>query len=121
MGSVSVYDQMKDILDEYVDRVDDVSGDCAASAAKKTASKIKDTAARKTGEYAKGWRSKKTGDKSYTAYNATMPGLTHLLEYGHAIVNKKGYFGRVNGDHKIADAEQWGINEFESEIRRKLQ
>lgn len=59
MGSVSVYDQMKDILDEYVDRVDDVSGDCAASAAKKTASKIKDTAARKTGEYAKGWRSKK--------------------------------------------------------------
>ena len=121
MGSISVYEQMKDILDEYADRVDEVSIDCAASAARKTATKLKDSSARKTGEYAKGWRSKKTDDKGYTTYNATMPGLTHLLERGHAIVNKKGYFGRVNGDHKIADAEEWGINEYESEIRRKLQ
>ena len=121
MGSISVYDQMKDILDEYVDEVRDVSDACSSSASKKTAKRLKDTSARKTGEYAKGWRSKKTGDMAYTTYNATMPGLTHLLERGHAIVNKKGYYGRVAGDHKIEEAETWGIDEFESEIRRKLQ
>lgn len=121
MGSISVYDQMKDILDEYVDEVRDVSDACSSSASKKTAKRLKDTSARKTGEYAKGWRSTKTGDMAYTTHNATMPGLTHLLERGHAIVNKKGNYGRVAGDHKIEEAEQWGIDEFESEIRRKLQ
>ena len=54
MGSISVYEQMKDILDEYADRVDEVSIDCAASAARKTATKLKDSSARKTGEYAHG-------------------------------------------------------------------
>lgn len=41
--------------------------------------------------------------------NGKQPGLTHLLENGHMIVNKKGSYGRTSGIKHIApvnDEEQ---------------
>lgn len=59
-----------------------------------------------TGKYAKGWRTKSRTDKvtgqSETLYNAAKPGLTHLLEYGHA--NRDG--SRTPGIEHIRPIEQ---------------
>lgn len=113
--------QMTKILEDYSKRVQEVSRRSVNSTAKETAQRLKNTSARKTGEYAQGWTSKKVDSDTSVTYNRTMPGLTHLLENGHAIVNKKRHFGRVPGDHKIKDAEEWGAIELVNKIERGLQ
>jgi len=112
---------MTEILDGYVEEIRDAIQTETSKAAKDTAQRLRSTSARKTGEYREGWRSKRTTQSGAVTYNAKMPGLTHLLEKGHLIVNKKGTFGRVPGDHKIADAEQWGADEFERRLLRRIQ
>ncbi len=72
--------------------------------------------------YAKGWRVKyiRTGSNKFvfTIYNKTKPGLTHLLEKGHIIVQGKG--GRAKAYPHIAKVEQWCNSEFEKRIKRRL-
>ena len=120
MGKTSVYDQMKEILDDYEEDVHDLADKENKRAAKDAAAELRNTSAKKTGEYAQGWKSKKLGDMDFVTYNATMPGLTHLLEKGHQIVNKKGEYGRTRGDHKIADAEEKAVNELIQRIEKSL-
>ncbi len=113
--------QMKEILDDVLDNCEDASEEGCKQTARETAQTLKNTSSKKTGEYASGWTSKRLDKNSYVTYNKTMPGLTHLLENGHRIVNKKGEFGRVNGDHKIADAAEEGESLLLDNIMRKLQ
>ena len=72
------------------------------------------------GGYQKGWATKKTSEKSgqvsITVYNRKKPGLTHLLEKGHA---KRGG-GRVSGKPHIAPAEEYAASELEASIKRGL-
>lgn len=120
MGKTSVYDQMKDILDDCKEDIHDLANKESKKAASDASKELKNTSAKKTGEYARGWRSKRLGDMDYVTYNATAPGLTHLLENGHRIVNKKGEYGRTNGDHKIAEAEKKYVNELIQRIEKSL-
>ena len=120
MANDSVSAQMEKILDDYSAEIKNASRKSVQSTAKDTAQRLRDTSAKKTGEYAKGWASKRIDADTSVTYNRTMPGLTHLLERGHLIVNKKGTFGRVAGDHKIKDAEEWGISELEMRILRDI-
>lgn len=120
MGRVSLYDQMKDILEDYTEDIRDTVRGETNNAAKSTAKRLQSTSAKKTGEYARGWKSKRIDESSAVTYNATMPGLTHLLENGHVIRNKRGEYGRTSGDHKIADAEALGIQEYEDRVLRRL-
>ena len=116
----SVTAQMEAILNDYSRDVKDVARKSVKSTSKDAAQRLKSTSAKKTGEYAQGWASKRIDEDTYVTHNRTMPGLTHLLENGHAIVNKKGRFGRVPGDHKIKDTEEWGTSELEMRIIRDL-
>ena len=116
----SVTAQMTEILNDYSKEVKDVSRKSVKTTSKDTAQRLRDTSAKKTGEYAQGWGAKRIDEDTYVTYNRTMPGLTHLLEKGHVIVNKKGQFGRVPGDHKIKEAEEWGASELEMRITRGL-
>ena len=111
---------MKEILDDVLGNCEDASEEGCKQTAKETAQTLRNTSSKKTGEYASGWTSKRLGKNSYVTYNKTMPGLTHLLENGHRIVNKKGEFGRVDGDHKIADAAEEGESLLLDTIMRKL-
>lgn len=68
-----------------------------------------------SGRYAKGWKSRLvTGarTKQGIIYNADVPGLPHLLEYGHA--NRNG--GRTPGRIHIKTIEDQIVNEFEKEV-----
>lgn len=72
-----------------------------------------------TGRYAKGWKSKveagRMGAKA-TLYNASVPGLPHLLENGHA---KRGG-GRVPGRVHIKPVEDELIKTFESDLKEAI-
>lgn len=120
-GSVSA--QIKEVLDEYDERVKDVTNDAINSTSKESVAKLKNTSPKKSGKYARGWTTKKErgsgGINTVTVYNRVYQ-LTHLLENGHIVRNKKGTYGRVNGIKHIAPVEQWAISELPAEIERKL-
>lgn len=72
------------------------------------------------GHYKDGW-TKKTESESATSiririYNRKKPGLTHLLENGHA---KRGG-GRVNGIPHITPAEKMAAEEYEKRLKARL-
>lgn len=120
-GSVSA--QVGEILEEYNERVKDVTNNAINSVSKESVSKLKNTSQKSSGEYARGWTTKKErgsgGINTVTVHNRVYQ-LTHLLENGHIIRNKKGTYGRTPGIKHIAPVEQWAINELPSEVERKL-
>lgn len=116
----SIEAQLSNILNEYMDKVDDVVRKDTGSTAREASQKLRGTSPKKTGEYASGWGSKQIDDKTAVSYNKKMPGLTHLLEKGHVIRNKKGDFGRAPAHPHIAPvAEEMG-QKFEEKVKRDL-
>ena len=107
-------------LDEYKKVTDEVVKTAVNSVSKETKAMAQAGSPVKSGGYQKGWAVKKTSEKtgqvSITVYNRTKPGLTHLLEKGHA---KRGG-GRVAGRPHIAPAEQAGIEQLQSLIEKAL-
>ena len=73
-----------------------------------------------TGKYASGWTAKvEEVSKAFakaTLHNSTLPGLPHLLEFGHA---KRGG-GRVSGRVHIKPVEDEMIDAFEQALRDRL-
>lgn len=104
-----------EILDEYGDEVVGNLEEITKRVAKEGAKTAKAEAKGKfrgTGKYAKGWTSTvETGRLSTqgTIYNKDLPGLPHLLEYGHA--NRGG--GRTPGKPHLKAVEQRVIKQFE--------
>lgn len=107
-------------LEEYKDFTDEVVKEAVDSVSKEAKSIAKSGSPELYGGYKKGWTVKKTIDQesrvSVTVHNRKKPGLTHLLEKGHA---KRGG-GRVEGITHIALAEEYAIKELEAEIRKGL-
>lgn len=69
-----------------------------------------------SGKYARGWRGKterKRMGAEGVIYNATTPGLPHLLEHGHAKRNG----GRVSGRSHIKPVEDRIAKDFERKVR----
>ncbi|WP_449457932.1 HK97 gp10 family phage protein [Streptococcus suis] len=97
-------DTMREVVEEVTDDTVDV---------------LKATSPKKSGRYAKGWKSKATTDTNTaltkTIHNRT-PGLTHLLEDGHAKQNG----GRVEGRKHIAPVEKSAIKSLKTKLRQKL-
>lgn len=120
-GSVSA--QVGKILDEYSKEVKDVTNDAINNVSKESVSKLKNTSPKKSGKYARGWTVRKErgsgGINTVTVHNKVYQ-LTHLLENGHIVRNKKGTYGRANGIKHIAPVEEWACSELPLEIERKL-
>ena len=79
--------------------------------AKNTAKELKGASPRKSGGYAGGWTAKtvfkSNEDIRITVHNRKKPGLTHLLEHGHAKPNG----GRTGARVHIKPAEEKAIQE----------
>ena len=119
--TISVTAQMEAVLDEISEEARELSDKNAKVCAKEASAKLQSASPKKTGSYAKGWTSKKLGQGAYVVYNKTDAPLTHLLENGHAIVNKKGSFGRVPGIKHIEPVEKEFVEKFfEDCMRDKL-
>ena len=113
-------DEIMDALEEYREMTDEVVQTAVDTVSKETKKLVQAGSPVQTGGYQKGWAVKKTsakaGQVSITVYNRKKPGLTHLLEKGHA---KRGG-GRVAGQPHIAPAEQYAVSELENKIKRGL-
>lgn len=113
-------DEIMDALEEYKEMTDEVVQTTVDIVSKETKKIVQAGSPVQTGGYQKGWAVKKTsakaGQVSITVYNRKKPGLTHLLEKGHA---KRGG-GRVAGQPHIAPAEQYAVSELENKIKRGL-
>lgn len=109
---------ISDIFEEYADDITGNILDITEAVGRKGVNLIK-TASRAdfkgTGLYAKGW-GLNTFNKRLTSTaiisNKKVPGLPHLLEYGHA--NRNG--GRTQGKVHIAPIEKALVEEFERKI-----
>ena len=112
----SVTAQMKEVLDEINDDVRKSAKRNIDRVSKESVQKLKNTSPRKTGSYAKGWGTKRQGDMDVVVHNRTDYQLTHLLENGHVIRNKKGTYGRTRGIKHIAPVEEWAIDELPRRI-----
>ena len=121
-GSVAI--QMQQILDEYSVEVKRATNNSMDVVAKQAVSKLKNTSPKKTGAYAKSWgiqRERGTGGiNTVIVRNKKHYQLTHLLENGHIVRNKKGTYGRFNGIKHIAPVEEWAQSELPAEIEREL-
>ena len=117
----SVTIQMKEILDEFTDKVNDVLEDSADTVADQSVEKLQNTSPRRTGAYASGWKVKKESAKSVVVHNATHYQLTHLLENGHVIRNKKGTYGRAPAHKHIKPVETWANREFQRLIKEGIE
>lgn len=109
-----------DALEEYKEVTDEAVKNAVDTVSKEAKKIAKTGSPERYGDYKKGWAVKKTIDKSsqvsVTIHNRKKPGLTHLLEKGHA---KRGG-GRVEGITHIAPAEEYAVEELEAEIRKGL-
>lgn len=112
--------QMTQLLDQVNKDVEKSAKTNIQKVAKEAAQKLKNTSPQKSGAYARGWRTKRMGEMDVVTYNATMPGLAHLLENGHVIRNKKGTYGRTRGIKHIAPVEEWAVDELPRRIMEDI-
>ena len=102
---------IKETLDEYKDEVDRANIGAVEQTAKWGAQAIQSSArsmfkTKHNYKYAKGWRYEVTGTRTYaraTIYNSSVPGLPHLLEYGHELYLQGG---RTTGKAHIKPVEE---------------
>lgn len=121
----SVEVQMGQILDEYVEKVHEVTNESIKHSSQEAVQKLRSTSPRnekgkRAGRYARGW-TKKAGDYETIVYNKTDWQLTHLLENGHAVVNRYGDTGaRAEAIKHIEPVENWAIEDLPMRISRGL-
>lgn len=118
--AISISEQMQEILKEVEGDVNDAVEKSLSKTGKQTKARLQEVSPKKYGDYAKGWTYKRTDEKGITVYNSKYPGLAHLLNNGHAIVNQHGRYGRVNGDNHIKKVEDEFNEKFEQEIMKEL-
>ena len=115
----SVTIQMKEIMDEFDEKVNKVLNKSAEKVSMESANKLQNTSPKKSGGYQSGWTVKHDG-KKYIVYNEGHYQLTHLLENGHVIRNRKGTYGRTSPKKHIKPVETWANKEFQREIEQGL-
>lgn len=101
----SIEAQLSVILEDYSKSLEERVVKAGAKLARECANEIKQNSPKDRSEYYKGWSVKKGqgfgGSVSYTVYNKTHPGLTHLLEKGHETGK-----GRTKAQPHIKPAEE---------------
>ena len=113
--------EVKKILNEYGEDVTTNLSQITKAIGSKGASALRNESHEKFGgeRYYKGWGYTVEPGRLYTRviiHNKKLPGLPHLLEFGHAKVGG----GRVEGRAHIAPVESELIKEYENEVKSKL-
>lgn len=108
-------EQIKLIIKELNADVQKALEETARELAKEGVERLKRTSPKRTGKYAKGWTSKKQDD-AIIIHTKNKPGLTHLLEKGHAKRNG----GRTKPIKHIEPVEEYLKKEMERRVEEKL-
>lgn len=118
-GSVEI--QMKKLLDQVDKEVQKAMDVGMKQVAKEAVTQLRSSSPRKTGKYARGWTTKQIDKNGIVIHNSKHYQLTHLLENGHVIRNKKGTYGRTAGIKHIQPVEQWASEELPRRIMEKIE
>lgn len=124
-------DQISDItkiLNEYKDLCYETLAQSLDTAGKEAVKELKVTSPKRkkgktAGKYAKSWKVKKVTKKNgvyEVIVHNTQYQLTHLLEYGHALVIGGRNVGFVKAYPHIKQAEENAIQKVETELKIKL-
>ena len=108
-------------LKKYAELTEGELFEIAKGVAKEEVSELRRTSPRRSGGYANGWGYKinrKRKGFSIIVHNKKKPGLTHLLEKGHQIVQGKG--GRARAFPHIAPVEKEGNIIYQERVKRRL-
>ena len=111
---------IKDILNEYSEDIQEGMDKEAQDIAKQAANELKEvknTYKIRTGSYNKGWKintKKGRGIINCTVWNSTDWRLTHLLEKGH--VTRNG--GRTRAFVHIAPVEQKYVKQYQTDVEK---
>ena len=125
-NDLSVSAQMRDILTTYNREVAEAVDEAAQEASESCKNQLKNTSPKRAGhgEYARSWAIKKehtgAGVADYIVHNKKHYQLTHLLENGHVIRNKKGTYGRTKPRHHIGPAADTAIQRFDLSARARI-
>ena len=113
-------DTVSKILNEYGDECMDVLEESVKTVTKEAANELKTAGSfGGSGKYRKGWKTKTTKKRisvEGVVYNSAAPGLTHLLEFGHAKTNG----GRTRAFPHIAPVNEKAQEQIVEELERKL-
>ena len=112
------------LMEEYASEVAADTKAEAKAVAKQAVKELKQTSPEgpgsRKGHYKDGWASKVESENAVSIgiriYNKKKPGLTHLLEKGHA---KRGG-GRVEGIPHIGPAEKQAVKDYERRLKGRL-
>lgn len=127
MAGIDIDSMPKEIASIMAGYAADVNADVkkeTRKVVKDTVNELKSTSPEghgsKRGHYKDGWTSKvemnSPNSIGLRVYNKKKPGLTHLLEKGHA----KTGGGRVEGIKHIEPAEQKAIKAYERNLKERL-
>lgn len=118
------------ILEEYRAACAEDVESAAKKAANEAAEELRTTSPvarkhRNKNVYAEGWKVKEkptTRGTTYIVYNATGYRLTHLLENGHAVIDRNGkrHTDTIAREH-IRPAEENAVRTFERLIKENIQ
>lgn len=111
-------------MEEYAAGVSEDVKTEAKAVAKEAVKELKATSPKgkgsKKGHYKDGWACKVESENAVSiriqVYNRKKPGLTHLLEKGHA---KRGG-GRVEGKPHIEPVERQAVKDYEKRLKERL-
>lgn len=118
-GKGALQIQLKVIMDNVTAEVQKSLYEACDKVGEECVQKLKNTSPKKTGDYRKGWTYTKTPSGG-VVHNATDYQLTHLLEKGHVVRNKKGTYGRAPAKVHIAPVEEWANDELVKETERLI-
>lgn len=114
-------EEIEKILEEYGDEAVEALNESIEKTAKESQKQIRKFNQGRTTweEYPKGWAievAKERLETSATVYNKSKPGLTHLLEFGHALRNG----GRTAAFPHIAEVNDFAQKEVLKRLEEKL-
>lgn len=123
-GAGDLAGAVMEALQEFNEACQEDVKETAVEVAKEAAEKLKEDSpvgkGSKKGHYKDGWTYTVGKDSAYksgvTIHNKKKPGLTHLLENGHA---KRGG-GRVEGMEHIRPVEESIEKEFEKKLKERI-
>lgn len=108
------------IARELQDDVKQALGKASKDVAKEGIKRLKSSSPKRTGEYAKGWGQSRR-KSSIVVHNKAKPGLTHLLEKGHALRRGGRKVGEVGPQKHIKPVEEWVKKEMVNRIEKELE
>ena len=116
---------VNDVLEEYGKEIETTVAKIIPDVAQDTARQLNSSSPSLTGEYASGWTETQTetalGKVTVNVYNEKKPTLTHLLEYGHALVRGGRTVGNVRARKHIQSRSEYAEEQLMKKVEGELQ